>query len=481
MKKADELTSILEVGIALSKEKNRNELFNIILERSMEICNCDAGTLYLYEDNSLKFHIMKTLSLGIDKGGDKGEIDLPPVPMKEENICAYSALHMVPLNIPDIRKSDAFDFSGPKKYDAITGYHTRSMMAIPLVNDDNMVVGVLQFLNAMDDEGNVIAFSESLEQVVYALASQTAIAITNMRYQEELKTQMWSFTEAMAEAIDARTPYNASHTRNVAKYCGLMADYINKLHDEGKEENYFSKGRKEQLVMGALMHDIGKLVIPLEVMNKATRLDGREKDIKDRLEKFRLKSEIKFLKGITDKDSFEKESGRVDEALEIIDKVNGAGFVDDDLRARLLRVLEYTFEDGDERKPFFTEEDKTNLLVVKGTLTAEERKIMESHVLMTERILKKVHFIGYFKESPTWAVQHHECLNGKGYPYGLSEKDLKLEARIVAVADICDALLATDRPYKKPLPREKAFAIMKDMAKNGNIEDKLVDYLFECI
>lgn len=167
--------------------------------------------------------------------------------------------------------------------------------------------------------------------------------------------------------------------------------------------------------------------------------------------------------------------------MEIIDKVNGAGFVDDDLRARLLRVLEYTFEDGDELMPFFTEEDKTNLLVVKGTLTAEERKIMESHVLMTERILKKVHFIGYFKESPTWAVQHHECLNGKGYPYGLSEKDLKLEARIVAVADICDALLATDRPYKKPLPREKAFAIMKDMAKNGNIEDKLVDYLFECI
>lgn len=476
-----ELQAVLDIGIALSKEKNRNHLFAIILEKSMDICNCDGGTLYLYEDGKLAFHTMKTLSQCIDKGGDGEPINLPPVPLKEENICAYAAIHGKPLNIANVYDSDMFDFSGPKKYDAMTGYHTESMMAIPLVNDDNQTVGVLQLINAMNDDGAVIPFSDSLEKVVYALASQTAIAITNMRYQEELKTQMWSFTEAMAEAIDARTPYNASHTRNVAKYCGLIADYINKLHEEGVEDDYFPVPRKEQLVMGALLHDIGKLVIPLEVMNKATRLDGREESIYNRLEKYALKAKIQFLEGKTDEQKENETLSQIDEAISVIKEVNAAGFLNDEVRARLEKVLAYTYSEDGEELPFFTEEDKTNLRVIKGTLTEEEREIMESHVAMTERILSKVHFIGYFKDSPTWAVQHHECLNGKGYPKGLGEAELRAEARIVAVADICDALLATDRPYKKPLPKEKAFAILRNMAADGSIEAKYVEYLYKCI
>ena len=172
----------------------------------------------------------------------------------------------------------------------------------------------------------------------------------------------------------------------------------------------------------------------------------------------------------------------VDEAIELMNSVNGAGFLDDEKRAALEKIFKYEFTDEDGvTSPFFTDEEKECLSIVKGTLTAEERKIMESHVEITERILSKVHFNKYFQNSPIYAAQHHECLNGKGYPKGLTADQLSVDSRIMAVADICDALLATDRPYKKPIPKEKAFDIMRDMVKAGNIDGKLVEYLYACL
>lgn len=476
------LQAVLDVGIALSEEKNRNRLYNIIITKSMELTSCDAGTLYIYDNDALYFKIMKTKSMNVDRGGDGEVIDLPPVPMKEGNICAYAAIHKKALNIEDVyADNNDFDFSGPKNYDKMTGYHTQSMIAVPLVGSDEKVVGVLQLINAMNDKGEVIPFDESLEMMVQALASQTAVAVLNAKYEEELKEQMWSFTEAMAAAIDERTPYNASHTRHVAEYSGMIADYINELHLKGEEEEYFSNNRREQLVMGALLHDIGKLVTPLEVMNKATRLGGKESVIDSRFENYRLRSRILYLEKKLAPDEYTETLARIDEAKETVDKVNSAGFVDEELRATLEKILEYRFDDDGEMRPFFTDDEKECLRIVKGTLTEGERKIMEGHVEITKRILDKVHFNSYFEQSPRWAAEHHECLNGRGYPNHLVAEQLETDARIIAVADICDALLATDRPYKKPLPKEKAFDIMRNMAKDGNIDGKLVEYLYACI
>ena len=482
MEHNEKLEAILKIATALSYEKDHNKLFDLIIGKSMELTNCDAGTLYRYRDNVLEFRIMKTLSMGVSKGENGEKIDLPPVKMSEENICSYSAIHKETLNIANVRESDRFDFSGPKKYDEITGYNTVSMMVVPLINDDDEVVGVLQLINALDDDGRVIPFDEAAEKIVYALGSLTAVAVSNIRYQEEIKEQMWSFTEAMAAAIDERTPYNASHTRKVAKYSGMLADYINELHAKGEEEEFFTENRKEQLVMGAYLHDIGKLAVPLSVMNKATRLNGREKEIGDRLEIYALKAHVAMLEGKISKEEYEDVKSETEEATELMNRVNGAGFVDEETRAVLARVLDYVYNDTDgTMHPFFTDEEKECLRIVKGTLTGEERKIMESHVEITERILSKVHFNKYFAKSPVYAAQHHECLNGKGYPKGLTAEDLSTDARIMAVADICDALLATDRPYKKPIPKEKAFDIMRDMARAGNIDAKLVEYLYQCI
>lgn len=306
--------------------------------------------------------------------------------------------------------------------------------------------------------------------------------LSNLLYTEEIKQQMWSFTEALAETVDARTPYNGSHIRNVAKYAGMLADYFNRLYKQGKETEYFDTQRKEQLVMGALLHDIGKMIVPLEVMNKATRLDAKEDLLMARLDLLRSYYEIDGLSGRISKELAEEKKQEVDEVKEIIGQVNGAGFLNDDLLAKLERILPLTYEKADGTMiSYFTEVEKECLRVRKGTLTVEERNIMESHVVMTERILSKVHFNSYYADSPVWAATHHECLDGSGYPKGLKAEELALESRIMAVADICDALLASDRPYKKPLPKEKAFQIMHSMAEEGKLEEKLVDYMQACL
>ena len=477
MVKEDNYQAILEIGIALSAERDRNKLFDLIITKSMEITNCAAATLYLYDNNYLRFKIMKTLSMGVDKGSNGEEIELPPVELNEENICAYSAIHKETLNISDVQISDRFDFSGPKRYDKMTGYHTRSMMVIPLIDCDDEVVGVLQLINALDTHKNIIPFDVTYERLIYALGSLTAIAVSNMRYHQELKDQMWSFTEAMATAIDERTPYNATHTRKVALYCSKIVDYINELHEKGEEDDFFSENRKEQLVMGAFLHDIGKMAVPLEVMNKATRLNGKEKEIEARLNMFKLRAKIMMLEKTKDTSWYEDFEEKVGQALKVVQNANTAGFLNDDLREEMEKVFSYELLG----EPFFTEDEKHCLSIVKGTLTEEERKIMESHVVITDHILSKVHFNKSFKNAPVFAAQHHECLNGKGYPKGLKADEIPTESRIMAVADICDALLATDRPYKKPLPREKAFEIMRDMANEGRIERKYVEYLYNCI
>lgn len=475
------LMEVLDIGIQLSKEKDRRHLLDMILNKSMEFTNCDAGTLYLYENDALTFKIMKTNSLHISKG-EKGEvIDLPPVPLREENVCAYSAIHQEVLNIEDVWTSDKFDFSGPKTYDKMTGYRTKSMLVVPMSNHMGKLIGVLQLINAQDKKGEVISFEKELEPIILSLASQVAIVLVNLLYVEEIKLQMWSFTEALAETVDARTPYNGNHIRKVAQYAELIADYINLLYEQGKEEEYFDQQRKEQLVMGALLHDIGKMIIPLEVMNKATRLDGKEELLQKRLELIEAYYEIDGLKGIISNQQVEEKKKELQEVREVIALVNGAGFVTGELQKRLEKVLSLIYEGKDKKIPYFTEEEKECLLVQKGTLTKEEREIMESHVVMTERILSKVHFNSYYTNSSKWAVTHHELLDGTGYPRKLRGEELELETRIMAVADICDALLASDRPYKKPLPKEKAFSIMESMAKEGKLDEKLVGYMKVCL
>lgn len=478
-KNKDMMQQILDIGIALTAEKNPDKLLYFIVDTAMNLTGSDGGTLYILKDNALIFKIMKTKSKNIDMGREGETINIPPVELKRENICAYSAINKAALNIEDVYESDLFDFSGPKKYDEINGYRTKSMVAIPMISNEDEVIGVMQLINAMDDNGEIRSYTKEEERILMALSSQTAIALSNMAYLDEISKQMWSFTEAMTEVIDARTPYNGSHTRKVAEYVGIIADYINMLHDRGEEELYFTKDHRDQLVMAAYLHDIGKMVIPTEIMNKQTRLGKRLSDVEGRIEKISLLLQIDYLKNQISEEIYNEMVKRLDDTLEIVKTVNGVGFLNDSLIESLNPIFEYVYNspDGKLSIPFITDDEKECLSIVRGTLTPEERKNMESHVVMTDRILKKVYFNKSFRMAPIWASQHHECINGTGYPNGIEGDAFCTEARIIAVADICDALMATDRPYKKPLPMDKAFSIMQNMVEEGKLDGRFVQYL----
>lgn len=478
----DGFRKILSIGIDLTTEKDRNKLLEKILIESMDVTNCDAGTLYVLEDEALKFKVMKTLSMGVSQGENGEEINLPPVPLKEENVCAYCAIHQQVINIADVWHNDTFDFSGPKKYDGMTGYHTESMLVIPLANHEGEVIGVMQLINALDDEGNIIVFNKDFEFIILSLASQAAIAISNMRYTEELKEQMWSFTEALATAIDERTPYNATHTRKVADYSGLLVDELNKEYEAGEFPEYFDIQRKEQLIMGALLHDIGKMIVPLHVMNKATRLDRQLPIVKDRFTLFMSYAKIRFLEGKLSEAEYQLEQAFLEDTISFIEEIDSKGFLPDEDYDKIVEIAEATCTAPDETKiPLLTEKEAECLKIRKGTLTNDERIVMENHVVMTKKILEKVHFNRYFKDCPTWAAQHHETLNGTGYPDKLMADDLAMESRILAVADIYDALTSQDRPYKKPMPKEKAISILESMVEEGRLDERIVNALKKCV
>lgn len=474
---------ILNIGIRLCTEKDSNKLLEAILENSMTITNCDASTLYLFEENQLVFKIMKTLSMGVSRGVDGEAIDdLPPVPMNEENVCAYTAIHREIVNVPDVYDSDRFDFSGPKKYDALTGYRTTSQLVIPLENNKHELLGVLQLINAMDEAGNVIPFDPQFNIIIRSLGSMTSIELANLSYVEELRLQLHSFVEAFAAAVDERTPYNGAHTRKVAEYVELLAEYINGRHRAGECEEFFDAERKEKLVLAAFLHDIGKMIVPLSVMNRASRLDGDIKLVDSRFALLQAYYEIDMLRGRISEAEYNKKISELTEGIAFIHKIDSIGYLDDDSYEYVQKLAgkAYTKEDGTVI-PYLTEPEREYLSIRKGTLTAENRRTMESHAEMTGKILSKVRFQKNYSLVPKWAAEHHEYLDGTGYPNHLKGDEIALETRMITIADVYDAMTSTDRPYKKPMPREKAFAILHDMAQEGKVDLRLLDWFEEAI
>jgi len=474
---------ILNVGIQLTVEKDYNKVLSTIVEKGMQITKCDASTLYLYEDDVLKFRIMRTISQGVSRGLDGSPItDIPPVPFKEENVCAYTAIHRRVVNIADVYCSEEFDFSGPKRYDAMTGFRTQSMLVIPVENNAGELIGVLQMINAQDENGTVIPFDPQFEIIIRSLGSLAAIEMANIQYVEEIKEQLHSFVEAMATAIDERTPYNGSHTRKVAEYATVLAEKINEKYEKGECEEYFDEDRIERLQLAALLHDIGKMIVPRSVMNRATRLDKDMKALEDRFTLLKCYYEIDYLKGKLQEEKYKEYCVYLQEALEFIHRIDGAGFLPDDDFNRVQELAEHFYENEDGEKVFYiTERERKCLSVRKGTLTDGDRKIMESHVTMTAKILSKVHFNKNYSNVPRWASEHHEFLNGTGYPNHIQGEALDTETRILAISDIYDALTAEDRPYKKPIPKDRACAILHSMVEEGKLEGRFVDWLEEAV
>lgn len=353
----EEVRKILNVGVLLSSERDLNKLLAHILSSVMELAHCDAGTLYLLDGDVLRFRIMRNDTLKTCSGGDGTPPDLPPVPMRPENVCARALLEGRTIHVADVTCSPDYDFSGSARYDAMTGYHTRSMLAVPMRSRTGEKLGVLQLINAMDEEGNIQPFSEETALVLESVASQSAITIQNVRYIREIQELFRSFVRVMSSAIDERSPYNGSHTRHMAAYGARFLDYLNAQAEAAGRRPPFSPLRREELIMSVWLHDIGKLVIPLEIMDKPARLLPEQYSaFVHRMEVIRLLGEIDALSG---GDTRPAELARETEAAKaLVDSVNAAGFVADADLAALERLSGRIYRDRDgQERPWLTPDE----------------------------------------------------------------------------------------------------------------------------
>lgn len=472
----EDMKKILEVGVLLSSERDIHHLLEQILSCVMELAHCDAGTLYLLDKDVLRFKIMRNDTLQTYSGGDGKDPDLAPVPMDRGNVCALALLEDKTICIEDVKADTGYDFSGPIRYDRMTGYDTRSMLVVPMQNRSGEKIGVLQLINALDKEGRVRAFDPDMALVVESVASQAAITIQNVRYIREIKELFHSFVQVMSAAIDERTPYNASHARHMAECGSRFVDYLGGCAGHAP----FSPDQKEELLMSILLHDIGKLVTPLEVMNKARRLlPEQHAAVCHRLETIRLLAKIDRLEGRCTAEEEARRLRQIEEAAELVEKADQAGFVTDEMIKLLDRLQEmrYVGEDGMVH-PWLTQEEHAMLSIRKGTLSAKERRQMEEHVEVTDRLLSQIHFSPDLSHVRQWAAAHHELLDGSGYPKHQKGEEIPYAVRIITILDIFDSLVADDRPYKRAIPVEKALSILKTMAEDEGKLDPVLTARF---
>ena len=476
-----DIKSILDVVLAFKSETEFDKLLNVILSKMMELTRSDAGTLYIMEDGKLHFRIIKNITLNIYLS-TTDDINLPPVELNKENIeyaSAYAALSNEVIVIDDVYESDRFNFSGAKRYDKITGYRTKSMLVLPLCsfwNKKPEPLGVIQLLNATDPRTDeVIPYKNIFDPpLVPAFANIASNALANLVHIKEINEVFQSFVAAMAKAIDERSVYNSNHTQNVTRLCKEFAMYMSSRYPEG-HEYFFNEKRLEDLVMAATLHDIGKIVTPVSIMDKVDRLGDRLPLLRNRLELKKHQLEIDYLRKRTSEQDYESASKKLADDTEFVEKIVVSHRLSDDDLKRIKELSCYVYIDHKgETKQVFDEEDIKGLSILRGTLTPNEREIMEEHVSVTGRLLDGVAFTKYFEKVPLIARSHHELLDGSGYPRGLKGREIPVEVCIVTISDIFEALTATDRPYKKGMAVEIALDILRSMAEEGKLHKELV-------
>ncbi len=493
------LAELNAIGIALSAEKNHERLLEMILMRAKEITNADGGTLYSRtEDDKLNFEIMRTTSLGIHMGGTSGnEIKFYPVRLYKEdgepntnNVAACAVLHNRTINIPDAYTNKDFDFSGTRSFDQKTGYHSQSFLTVPMTNHENKIIGVLQLINAKDqDTGVVKSFSALDQQLVESLASQAAVTITNKSLIDAQKELFDSLVKLIANAIDEKSPYTAGHCRRVPVLTNMLANAASNITFGPLKDFSMTEEEKYELDVAAWLHDCGKITTPEYVVDKGTKLEtifDKIKLVDARFEILKREAEIRALKrrlkkkdksSPDDDKELKEELARIDEDREFIRKCNigGETISDEDIK-RIDQIASYHWQTPEGVKEnFLTAEEVQNLKIGRGTLSVREREIINNHVAVTIKMLESLPYPKHLKRVPEYAGGHHEKMDGTGYPNKLKREEMSIPARMVAIADVFEALTAKDRPYKKAMSLSKSLTILGRMKLEKHIDPDLFD------
>ncbi len=497
---------LTNIGSALSAEKNLDALLEMIVVEAMTFTNADGGTLYLMEpdERSIAFKILQTRSLNFRMGGTSGNpVKFPPVRLykddgshNEQQVSAYVALTGTSVNIPDVYEIEGFDFQGTKGFDKNTGYRSQSMLVIALRNHENEIIGVLQLLNAKDSDGKTIPFSAGYQDLIESLASQAAVAITNTALIHELQALLDSFIQVIAGAIDEKSPYTGGHIERVAELTQDIARAISDSDEERWKKFRLNEDEHKELRIAAWMHDIGKITTPEYVVDKSTKLEtifDRIHVVAARFEVLKSQITMKYLEEknklskSTRKDKnaklrqlkkdYDQKMADIQSDMEFIQVSNiGGEFMEDSKIERVRRIAAQPIVVNGREEPLLNENEIYNLSIRRGTLNEEERIIIQNHVVQTIKMLNKLPWPKKLRHVPEYAGGHHEKLDGTGYPNHLNASELSLQARIMAVADIFEALTAADRPYKPGKKISECIKILGFMVKDKHVDGDIVDF-----
>jgi len=498
----DELTTLSK---ALSERVDPEALAEQILLAAQRLTGADGGTLFRVNDagDALTFSIIRNTSLAIAMGGTTGTPpDLEPVPLTDNHgtpnhrhLASYVALTGETISVRDAYAEARFDLSGTKRFDAITGYRSQSLLAVALPNNEGEIIGVLELINATNPiSGEVSAFSAEDCRFAEALASQSAVVLTQQELIGQQRQLFEGLIRLIAEAIDEKSEHTGRHCQRVPPLTMMIADAAHGADETPFEDFHMGPDQRHQLEVAAWLHDCGKVATPDRVMDKATKLHGmhdRIQEIATRFEVVKRDIELEAVRerlaaceqgrspatSATETSVSERLAEADADCAFLVWANRGGEWMAEADQARVERMAQaYTWRDSQgEQRALLDEAERRDLCISRGTLNDEEKAIMKNHVQLTLDMLRSLPYPKHLRRVPEIAGGHHERMDGGGYPRGLVGDQNPVEARMMVIADVFEALTAPTRPYKRPNTLSEALEIMARMNADHHFDPELFD------
>ncbi|MUH72592.1 GAF and HD-GYP domain-containing protein [Psychrosphaera haliotis] len=492
------LQQLVDISIKLSSESDSSKLLDEILQIVMSIANCDAGSIYsITPEKHLKFETVINRTLDIYLGGGSAKtLEFSDIPLfidgspNKNAMVAHSANSGEVINIPDVYAAIPFDVSAARKMDEATGYRTQSMLVIPLKDHTGDIIGVIQLINALED-GQTVEFSNDVETLVRSFASLGAISLTNTALVQEMEQLFSAFARTIAKAIDEKSPHTGGHCRRVPALTLMLAEEIHKERRGPLADFTMTDADRHEIDIAGWLHDCGKIATPDHIIEKSKKLQT----IFDRIEFVNAKFEIvakdieiayqskiinALQKGNTIevqqlKTSMDRELKQLKLDRSFIQKVNVGGeyLSDQDIESIDQVSKSYQLAIEGVVTSVLNVNEVENLKIRRGTLTDAEKEIMKNHMVITMDILETLPFPKHLQNVTEYALGHHETMDGKGYPRGLTKEQMSVPARLMALADIFEALSAADRPYKSAKPVSECLKIMGSLVENNHLDSDI--------
>jgi HD-GYP domain-containing protein (c-di-GMP phosphodiesterase class II) len=502
------LDQLTELSVELSKNRDVPVLLERILNSAKTMTNADGGTLYRItpDGQRLSFTISMNDTLGMYLGGSKGApITIPDIALRDAEgnpnltaVSTYAANTGESVNIVDVYQADQFNFSGMRKFDEQYNYKSQSFLTVPMQDHEGELIGVLQLINAREDDGKTTRpFNETDQRLIEALASQAAIAITKQDLIVRLEILFESLIKLINIGIDEKSPHTGKHCEQVPLLTMMLAEAANESDDGIFKEFKMTDKDRHELWIAGLLHDCGKIATPVHVVEKATKLQtlfDRIHMVDTRFEVLKRDMQIKAMQAKYESGApfdperhalidmkLEAELAQADADRNFLRFANVGGEAmkpDDQERVKKIAAYRWVGPDGEEAD-FLSGDELNNLMIRAGTLNNDERQIINNHIVTTIKMLDSLPWPKHLQRVPEYAGGHHEKMDGTGYPKKLRGDQMSLPARMMAVADIFEALTSRDRPYKVGKTLTESLDILGGFATRGHIDPDLFNLFVE--